>query len=78
MGKLRETCGRCSASTVVDAVSDDDGGGGEGDGHDPFAGERIEVPEVTMRRVMFPAVWLGRVKRRLDGAATRLVYGDSP
>ena len=78
MGKAKEACGRCSVSTVVDVVGegDEDGSGGEGPG--PFDGERIEVSEETMRRVMFPAVWLGRVKTRLDEAVTRLVYGSAP
>lgn len=76
MGKAKEACGRCSVSTVVDVVGDEDGDGGEGPS--PFDGERIEVSEETMRRVLFPAVWLGRVKTRLDEAVTRLVYGRTP
>ena len=79
MGKIKEACGRCSVSTVVEAIGDEDGNRGEHERRpDPFEGERIEVSEETMRRVMFPAVWLGRVKTRLDETATRLVYGKSP
>ena len=76
MGKIKETCGRCSVSTVVETIGDENGGGGGRP--DPFDGERIEVAEETIRRVMFPAVWLGRVKTRLDETATRLVYRKPP
>lgn len=69
-GKIREACGRCSMTSVID-MSDDDGD------RDPFAGARIEVSESEMRRVMFPAVWLGRVKRRLNEYATRFTYGST-
>jgi hypothetical protein len=67
-GKIREACGRCSMTSVVDMVDGEDGG--------PFDGDRIEVSEADLRRAMFPAVALGRVKRRLNGYATRLTYGD--
>lgn len=69
-GKIREACGRCSMSSVVDLT---DGGDG---GRNPFDGDRIEVAEAQLRKAAFPAVWLGRVKHRLNEYATRLTYGD--
>lgn len=69
-GKIREACGRCSMTSVVDMSDDEEGG------RDPFDGARIEVPEGKMRTVMFPAVWLGRAKRRLNEYATTFTYGD--
>ena len=69
-GKKAEACGRCSMSTVVEVADD-----GEAEGkRDPFDGERIEVDESELRKVS-PAAWLGRVKHRLDGWATRVTYG---
>lgn len=68
-GKIREACGRCSMTSVVDMVGDEDGGS------DPFAGARIEVSEADLKKAMFPAVVLGRVKTRLNEYATRLTYG---
>jgi len=70
-GNGREACGRCSMTTVVDVAEDRE----ETSGEDPFAGERIELPESEVRAVAKPAVWLGRAKRRLDAVASRLVYG---
>lgn len=70
-GKIKEACGRCSMTSVIDMTDDGDGE----DSRNPFAGARIEVPETELRTVMFPAVWLGRVKRRLDEVATALTYG---
>lgn len=55
-------------STVVEVADE------EAEDRDPFAGERIEVPESELRKVS-PAVWLGSVKGRLDEWATRLTYG---
>ena len=69
-GKIREACGRCGLSSVVD-MSDDE----EGD-RDPFGGPRIEVSESELKTVMFPAVWLSKVKHRANELATRLTYGD--
>lgn len=71
-GKIKEACGRCGLSSVVDMS---DGEDAEGDGH-PFGEQRIEVPETKLRRVMFPVVWLSRVKTRVNRIATRLTYGD--
>ena len=62
-----EACGRCSMTTVVDAT--------DGDGENPFDGERIEVDPDEMRTVAKPAIVLGRFKERLDDLATRLTYG---
>lgn len=73
-GKIKEACGRCSMSSVVDMVGGDDEAA-EGAGRNPFDGARIEVPEDQLRKVAFPAVWLGRVKHRLDEIATQLTYG---
>ena len=70
MGKIREACGRCSMTTVVDTVSDEDGGV-----QNPFEGESIEVPEEKMRAVAKPHIWAGQVKTRLDEIAARIVYG---
>jgi len=67
--KDRESCGRCSMTSVVEMTDDEEGG------CDPFEGERIEVSESELRKASFPAVALGRVKRRLNEVATRLTYG---
>jgi hypothetical protein len=71
MGKIREACGRCSMTSVVDMTEDGDGGGAN-----PFDRARIEVSESAMQKASFPAVWLGRVKHRVNEVATRLTYGD--
>ena len=68
MGKQREACGRCSMTSVVDMTDDESGA-------DPFDGARIEVADAEARKASYPAVVLGRVKRRLDAAATRVIYG---
>ena len=66
----RESCGRCSMSTVVDATED-----GEGTAErDPFGDERIEVDDRELR-IASPGAWLGRVVSTLDDVATRLTYG---
>ena len=107
----RESCGRCSFSTIVDAIeatdeaksddgepgqsgaphgttaSDDtattaDAGAGERaatetrERHDPFAGGHIELDERELRIANAPSILAGRVKRRLDDAANRFIYGD--
>ncbi|MFC4249666.1 hypothetical protein ACFOZ7_22485 [Natribaculum luteum] len=71
MADRTEACGRCSVTTVVDAVDEGDDEGGR----NPFDGERIELRDETMRRTAFVAVWLGRLKRRLDETVFSLVYG---
>ncbi len=56
-------------STVVDAVNAD------GDGaRDPFANERIEVEESSVRRVS-PVAWTRSVTARLNDAVQRFTYG---
>ena len=68
-----EACGRCAMSSAVDVAGFDEDR--DPDSTDPFAGERIEVPESEMRRAAAPAVLAGRLKRKLDEIATRLTYG---
>lgn len=62
-----EACGRCSMTTAVDLT--------EGNGENPFDGDRIEVDEDEIRSVSRHVVALGRVKERLDEWATRVTYG---
>ncbi|WP_254273684.1 hypothetical protein [Haloarcula marina] len=66
MGKETEACGRCSLSTVVDTA--------DGEGSNPFDGDRIEVSDEAARAVS-PGAWLSGLKTRLDDVATRLTYG---
>jgi hypothetical protein len=68
-GKKTEACGRCSMTSVVGMTDD------EGNDRDPFGEDRIEVRESELRKASFPAVYLGRLKRRLDEVATSLTYG---
>ncbi|GAA0283963.1 hypothetical protein [Halobacterium noricense] len=66
-----EACGRCSMTTVVDAVdanSDDPP-------RDPFVDARIEVEESAVRRVS-PVAWLQNATARLNAAVQRLTYGQ--
>ncbi|MFW6321755.1 MAG: hypothetical protein ACOC0Z_07870 [Halohasta sp.] len=74
--KRTESCGRCSMSTVVDAVDThrDDSGGEGSVGRDPFGDNRIEVDEHELRRVA-PAAWMSRLTGRLNDLARRLTYG---
>lgn len=80
--KQAETCGRCSMTTVVDALNAIDGEEGVDDGAgeagglrtDPFAGERIEVDEDEFSRAS-PAVWLSKASAWLDETAQRIAYG---
>lgn len=69
----RERCGRCSFSTVIDAVSTDDTA--RENPHDPFEGGHIEVEERDLQLVSAPAVAASRLGRRLDDLAERLIYG---
>jgi len=65
-----EACGRCSMTTVVDAVdatSDDSP-------RDPFEDARIEVKESDVRRVS-PVAWMQTATARLNAAVQRLTYG---
>ncbi|WP_435073850.1 hypothetical protein [Halorubrum sp. HHNYT27] len=68
-----EACGRCSMSTVVGAVNGDKDPAERAE-HDPFAGERIEVTESSIRRVS-PAGFLADLKDRVDDLGRRLSYG---
>jgi hypothetical protein len=68
-----EACGRCSMSTVVGAVAGDQTPE-ERAARDPFAGERIEVEESSIRRVS-PAGLLGDLKDRVNELGRRLSYG---
>jgi len=67
-GKNTEACGRCSMTTVVQAT-------GDGEGHNPFDGERIEIDESEMKAIARPQVAAGRLKDRIDEWATKLTYG---
>jgi len=68
--KETEACGRCSMSTVVSAVSDEESAEG-----DPFGDERIEVDDDQLRRVS-PGAWMGRLTTRLNEFARKLTYGN--
>ena len=68
-----EACGRCSMSTVVGAVSGDQDPVERAE-RDPFAGERIEVEESSIRRVS-PAGFLSDLKDRVDALGRRFSYG---
>lgn len=78
----RERCGRCSFTTVVDAVEgsgehDGDGESGGDEAHprgDPFAGGSIEVDERELRLASTPAILAGHIKRRLDDTVHGIVY----
>ncbi|WP_396611199.1 hypothetical protein ACH9L7_13410 [Haloferax sp. S1W] len=65
-GTNRESCGRCSMTTVVDATSSE--------GHDPFDDERIELDESELRMAS-PSAWVGGLMSRLDAVAERIIYG---
>ncbi|ACM58279.1 hypothetical protein [Halorubrum lacusprofundi] len=68
-----EACGRCSMTTVVGAVSGDRSAA-ERTERDPFAGERIEVEESSIRRIS-PGGILSDLKERFDAIGRRLTYG---
>lgn len=75
-GKQTEACGRCSVTTVIDAKDAVDGDeDAEEGGRDPFDGERIELEERELTSVVRHEVAMGKLKRKLDGLATRIVYG---
>lgn len=69
-----EACGRCSMSSVIDLPNDEQDEEGRTD-RDPFAGPRIEISEAELRKSSGHVVLAGRVKRRLDDFARRVVYG---
>jgi|AntDeeMetagen285_2_1112576.scaffolds.fasta_scaffold00018_10 hypothetical protein len=64
-----EACGRCSMSTVVDTVADE-----EAAERDPFGEDRIEVEEEELQRVS-PDAWIARFTTRLNEIARWLTYG---
>jgi hypothetical protein len=68
--KQTEACGRCSMSTVVDAVSDEDASSDR----NRFEDDQIEISEPVLRRVA-PGAWLGQVTARLNEIAQQLTYG---
>jgi hypothetical protein len=70
-GKDTEACGRCSMSSVVEMTDE------KGKARDPFGDEAIEVEESAMRKAAFPAVYLGRLKTRLNEFATAITYGHN-
>lgn len=70
-GKETEACGRCSMTSVVEMTDED------GEARDPFGEERIEVDESALRKASFPAVYLDRLKTRLDEFATAVTYGHN-
>lgn len=74
-GKRTEACGRCSVSTVMDATESDGDDAGDATAENPFDGERIELDEDQLQRVVRHEVLARRVKDRLDDLATRLIYG---
>lgn len=68
----RETCGRCSVTTVVDAVEEDKPDPEQR--YDPYGDEYIEIDERELRFVSLPAVYAGKLKRWLDRQAHRIVH----
>ncbi|QZP39090.1 hypothetical protein K6T50_10170 [Halobaculum magnesiiphilum] len=66
----RETCGRCSMTTVVDATEDGEGAADR----DPFGDDRIELDDAELRRTS-PTAWLSGVVSALDDIGNRLTYG---
>ena len=70
---LTEACGRCSMSTVVDAVNGDKPPEERAE-DDPFGDARIEVDESEIRRAS-PAGYLSDLKAKIDAAARRIAYG---
>lgn len=74
-GKSKESCGRCSVTTVLDATEDEDDGGSGGT--NPFDGERIEVEQSTMQKTVPHEFAVRRVKDRLDGFVSRLTWGTN-
>ena len=68
-----EACGRCSMSTVVGAVAGDQTPEERAE-RDPFAGERIEVEESSIRRIS-PSAALGDLKERVNELGRRIAYG---
>ena len=75
MAKDTDACGRCSMTVVVDAVNEEPEEPAESvESRDPFAGERIEVEESSIRRVS-PGGFLSDLKDRINALGRRLAYG---
>lgn len=74
-GKNKESCGRCSVTTVLDATDEEDGG--ESGGKNPFDGKRIEVDESAIKTTAPHEFAARRVKDRLDGVVSRLTWGSN-
>ena len=68
----KETCGRCSLSTLVEAVEDTDP---NREPYNPFEGGHIEVSERDLKLASAPAVLAGRLKRRIDARMQQLAFG---
>lgn len=68
-GSETESCGRCAMTSVAD-ITDEEGGGAS-----PFDGDRIELDDAELRAASFPMVLAGRVKRRVDELALRIIHG---
>ncbi|MFC5971716.1 hypothetical protein ACFPYI_10265 [Halomarina salina] len=60
-----EKCGRCAMTSVTGTFEH---------AEDPFAGDRIEVDDRSLRAAS-PSAWLSGVRDRLDAMATRFVHG---
>lgn len=86
MPKRTESCGRCAMTSVVsiaesrkeDPESDRSSEEPSHPFHSrekPFDGAHIEVEEETLRLVSLHSVVAGRIKRRLNDWATRIIYG---
>lgn len=72
MAKDRESCGRCSASIVVEAANGDRTADERAE-RDPYGDARIEVDERDLRFVS-PDFWIARFAERLDDVTSRLTW----
>jgi hypothetical protein len=62
-----EACGRCGLSSVVDATGGDDA--------DLYGDECIELEASQLKAANRHVELVGRVKRRLNAFAHRVIYG---
>lgn len=62
-----EACGRCAMSSAM-SVS-------EGNGTNPFDGDRIELEEREVKTVSKHVVIAGNIKQRLNDWAKAVTYG---
>ncbi len=65
-----ESCGRCAMTSVADMTNEESGGAS------PFDGDRIELDADQLRAAALPMVLAGRVKRRVDELALRIIHGQ--